>query len=123
MLDLAIDYAKKRSTFGKPIATRQAIQGNVAQMATEIQAARLLAYEAAWRFDQGLDMVKQASMAKLFSEQTVIRVAEMALRMHGGVGFTQAYPLERHFRDCRSFHFEEGTEEIQKLLIARYLLK
>ena len=123
MLDLAIDYAKKRSTFGKKIATRQAIQGNMAQMAVEIQAARLLAYEAAWRFDQGLDIVKQASMAKLFSEQMVARVAEMALRMHGGVGFTQAYPLERHFRDCRSFHFEEGTEEIQKLLIARHLLK
>ena len=123
MLDLAIDYSKKRSTFGKKISTRQAIQGNVAQMAVEIQAARLLAYEAAWRFDQGLDIVKQASMAKLFSEQMVVRVAEMALRMHGGVGFTQAYPLERHFRDCRSFHFEEGTEEIQKLLIARYLLK
>ncbi|MFH0813870.1 MAG: acyl-CoA dehydrogenase family protein [Pseudomonadota bacterium] len=123
MLDLAIDYAKKRTTFGKLIASRQAIQNNIAQMATEIQAARLLAYEAAWKFDQGQDIVKEAAMAKLFAEQMVIRISEMALRIHGGIGYTKAYPLERHFRDVRSFHFEEGTEEIQKLLIARYLLK
>ena len=123
MLDLAIDYAKKRFTFGKLLAKRQAIQNNIAQMGTEIQAARLLAYEAAWKFDQGQDIVKEAAMAKLFAEQVLIRVSEMALRMHGGIGYTKAYPLERHFRDARSFHFEEGTEEIQKLLISRYFLK
>lgn len=123
MLDLAIDYAKRRSTFGKLIATRQAIQGNLAQMATEIEATRVLYQKAAWKFDQGQEIVTEAAMAKLFSEQMVMRVAEMALRIHGGIGFTEAYPLERHFRDCRSFHFEEGTEEIQKLLIARSLLK
>jgi alkylation response protein AidB-like acyl-CoA dehydrogenase len=123
MLDLAIDYAKKRSTFGKLLAKRQAIQNNIAQMGTEIQAARLLAYEAAWKFDQGQDIVKEAAMAKLFAEQVLIRVSEMALRIHGGIGYTKAYPLERHFRDARSFHFEEGTEEIQKLLISRYFLK
>jgi len=123
MLELSIDYAKKRTTFGKLIATRQAIQNNLAQMATEIQAARLLAYEAAWKFDQGKEIVKEAAMAKLFAEQVVTRVSELALRIHGGIGYTRAYPLERHFRDVRSFHFEEGTEEIQKLLIARHLLK
>jgi len=123
MLDLAIAYAKKRSTFGKLLAKRQAIQNNVAQMGTEIQAARLLAYEAAWKFDQGQDIVTEAAMAKLFAEQVVTRVSELALRMHGGIGYTKAYPLERHFRDVRSFHFEEGTEEIQKLLIARQLLR
>ena len=123
MLDLAIAYAKKRSTFGKLLAKRQAIQNNVAQMATEIQAARLLAYEAAWRFDQGKDIVKEAAMAKLFAEQVLTSVSEMALRIHGGVGYTKAYPLERHFRDARSYHFEEGTEEIQKLLISRFLLR
>ena len=123
MLDLAIAYAKRRSTFGKLLAQRQAIQSNVAQMGTEIQAARLLAYEAAWKFDQGQDIVKEAAMAKLYAEQVVTRVSEMALRIHGGIGYTKEYPLERHFRDARSFHFEEGTEEIQKLLIARYLLK
>jgi len=123
MLDLAIAYAKKRTTFGKLLIKRQAVQNNIAQMGTEIQAARLLAYEAAWKFDQGQDIVKEAAMAKLFAEQVLTRVSEMALRMHGGIGYTQAYPLERHFRDARSFHFEEGTEEIQKLLISRYLLK
>ncbi len=123
MLDLAIDYAKKRTTFGKLLVKRQAIQNNVAQMGTEIQAARLLAYEAAWRFDQGQDIVKEAAMAKLFAEQVVTRVSEMALRIHGGIGYTRAYPMERHFRDARSYHFEEGTEEIQKLLIARHLFK
>jgi acyl-CoA dehydrogenase len=123
MMDLAVAYAKKRTTFGKLIAQRQAVQDNIAQMGTEIQAARLLTYEAACKFDQGQDIVKEAAMAKLFAEQVVTRVSEMALRIHGGVGYTQAYPLERHFRDVRSFHFEEGTEEIQKLLIARHLLK
>jgi acyl-CoA dehydrogenase len=123
MLDLAIDYAKKRTTFGKLLAKRQAIQNNIAQMGTEIQAARLLAYEAAWKFDQGQNIVKEAAMAKMFGEQVLTRVSEMALRIHGGIGYTRAYPLERHFRDARSYHFEEGTEEIQKLLISRYLLQ
>jgi alkylation response protein AidB-like acyl-CoA dehydrogenase len=123
MLDLAIDYAKKRTTFGKLLVKRQAIQNNVAQMGTEIQAARLLAYEAAWKFDQGQDIVMEAAMAKLFAEQVITRVSEMALRIHGGIGYTRAYPMERHFRDARSYHFEEGTEEIQKLLIARHLFK
>jgi alkylation response protein AidB-like acyl-CoA dehydrogenase len=122
MLELAIAYAKQRSTFGKLISTRQAVKDNLAQMATEIEAARLLAYRAAWKFDQGLDIVSDAAMAKLFAEQVLTRVSELALRIHGGVGYTRAYPLERHFRDARSFHFEEGTEEIQKLLIARRLL-
>ncbi|HPD60691.1 MAG TPA: acyl-CoA dehydrogenase family protein [Thermodesulfobacteriota bacterium] len=123
MLELAIAYAKKRSTFGKLIAGRQAIQHMIAQMGTEIQAARLLAYEAAWKFDRGNAIVKEAAMAKLFADQMITRVSEMALRIHGGIGYTQAHSLERHFRDARSFHFEEGTEEIQKLLIARYLLQ
>ncbi len=123
MLDLAIDYAKKRTTFGKLLSKRQAIQNNIAQMGTEIAAARALSYQAAWKFDQGQDIVKEAAMAKLFAEQVLIRVSELALRIHGGIGYTKAYSMERHFRDARSYHFEEGTEEIQKLLIARYLLK
>lgn len=123
MLDMAVGYAKERTTFGKKLAKRQAIQNNLAQMATEIDAARLMAYRAAWRFDQGLDIVKEAAMAKLFAEQVVTRTAEMALRIHGGIGYTKAYDLERHFRDARSFHFEEGTEEIQKLIIARHVLQ
>lgn len=123
MLDLAIDYAKQRTTFGKLLAKRQAIQNNIAQMGTEIQAARLLAYEAAWKFDRGMNIVKEAAMAKLFAEQVLTRISEMALRIHGGIGYTRAYPIERHFRDARSYHFEEGTEEIQKLLISRCLMR
>jgi len=123
MLDLAIDYAKKRTTFGKLLSKRQAIQNNIAQMGTEIEAARMLSYQAAWKFDQGQDIVKEAAMAKLFAEQVLTRVSELALRIHGGIGYTKAYSMERHFRDARSYHFEEGTEEIQKLLISRYLLK
>lgn len=123
MLDLAVNYAKKRTTFGKLLSKRQAIQNNIAQMGTEIEAARALSYRAAWKFDQGQDIVKEAAMAKLFAEQVVTRVSELALRIHGGIGYTKAYSMERHFRDARSYHFEEGTEEIQKLLIARYLLK
>lgn len=123
MLDLAVEYAKQRSTFGKLLVKRQAIQNNVAQMAMEIEAARMLAYKAAWMFDEGQDIVKEAAMAKCFAEQVVTKVSEMALRIHGGIGYTKAYPLERHFRDARSFHFEEGTEEIQKLLISRYVLR
>lgn len=123
MLDLAVNYAKKRTTFGKLLSKRQAIQNNIAQMGTEIEAARALSYRAAWKFDQGQDIVKVAAMAKLFAEQVVTRVSELALRIHGGIGYTKAYSMERHFRDARSYHFEEGTEEIQKLLIARYLLK
>jgi alkylation response protein AidB-like acyl-CoA dehydrogenase len=123
MLDLAIAYAKKRTTFGKLLSKRQAIQNNIAQMGTEIEAARMLSYQAAWKFDQGHDIVKEAAMAKLFAEQVLTRVSELALRIHGGIGYTKAYSMERHFRDARSYHFEEGTEEIQKLLIARYLLK
>ncbi len=123
MLDLAIDYAKQRTTFGKLLVKRQAIQNNIAQMGTEIQAARLLAYEAAWKFDRGMNIVKEAAMAKLFAEQVLTRISEMALRIHGGIGYTRAYPIERHFRDARSYHFEEGTEEIQKLLISRCLMR
>ena len=123
MLELAVDYAKKRQTFGRPVAKRQAVQNNLAQMGTELEAARLLAYKAAWKFDEGKDIVADAAMAKLFAEQMITKVSELALRTHGGIGYTSTYPLERHFRDARSFHFEEGTEEIQKLLIAREMLK
>ena len=114
---------KKRSTFGKQISTRQAIQDNVAQMATEIEAARLLAYEPPGSSTRVWTSSSDAAMAKLFAEQMVARVAETRPAHARRRRLHPAYPLERHFRDCRSFHFEEGTEEIQKLLIARHLLK
>jgi len=122
-LDLSLDYAKKRYTFGKPISKRQAIQWSLAEMGTDIEAGRLLYQRAAWMYEQGMTYDMEAAMAKVFTEEMVTRVSEKALRLHGGVGYTQAYPIERMFRDCRSFHFEEGTAEIQKLVISRELLQ
>ena len=122
-LDLCLVHAKKRYTFGKPLAKRQAIQWSLAEMGTDIAAGRLLYQKAAWMYDQGIPFDMEASMAKLFTEEMVTRVSEKALRLHGGVGYTEEYPIERMFRDCRSFHFEEGTAEIQKLVISRELLK
>lgn len=122
-LDLCVPVAKRRHTFGKPLAKRQAIQWSLAEMATSIHAGRGLYQKAAWMYEQDLPFDMEASMAKLFTEEMVVEVAEKALRMNGGVGYTKALPIERFFRDCRSFHFEEGTAEIQKLVIARQLLK
>ncbi len=123
LLDLCVPYAKQRSTFGKPLAKRQAVQWSLAEMATAVNAGRGLYQKAAWMYEQGLPFDMEASMAKLFTEEMVVGVAEKALRMFGGLGYTKALPIERFFRDCRSFHFEEGTSEIQKLVISRELLK
>jgi alkylation response protein AidB-like acyl-CoA dehydrogenase len=123
LLDLCVPYAKKRHTFGKPLSKRQAIQWSLAEMATAVNAGRGLYQRAAWLYEQNQPYDMEASMAKLFTEEMVVEVAEKALRMHGGLGYTQALPVERFFRDCRSFHFEEGTAEIQKLVISRELLK
>ncbi|MHB8763715.1 MAG: acyl-CoA dehydrogenase family protein [Deferrisomatales bacterium] len=123
LLDLCVPYAKKRHTFGKALEKRQAIQWSLAEMATAVHAGRGLYQKAAWLYEQGLPFDMEASMAKVFTEEMVVEVAEKALRMFGGVGYTKALPIERFFRDCRSFHFEEGTSEIQKLVIARELLK
>lgn len=123
LLDLSIPRAKQRSTFGKPLAQRQAVQWSLAEMATAIAAGRGLYQKAAWLYEEGQPYDMEASMAKLFTEEMVVEVAEKALRLHGGVGYTKALPIERFFRDCRSFHFEEGTAEIQKLVISRELLR
>lgn len=123
LLDLCVPTAKRRHTFGKALAKRQAIQWSLAEMATSISAGRGLYQKAAWLYEQGLPYDMEAAMAKLFTEEMVVEVAEKALRLHGGVGYTKALPVERFFRDCRSFHFEEGTAEIQKLVISRSLLK
>ena len=123
MLDLSIAYAKKRSTFGKPLSKRQAIQNNIAQMGTEIEAARLLAYKAAWKFDRGEEIIMEAAMAK------TVRGASFDTRIGNGVKNSRRHWLYQGVStgaalpDARSYHFEEGTEEIQKLLISRYLLR
>lgn len=121
-LDLAREHARRRVTFGKPLAARQAIQFALAEMAVDVQAARLLVHDAARRVDAGEPCTTEAAMAKLFGLEMVGRVTDRALRVVGGIGYLRGHPVERLYRDARALWFEEGTAEIQKLVIARALL-
>ena len=121
--DAAIKYAQQRETFGQPIAQHQAIQLKLADMATEIEAARLLTYEAARKKDSGERVDLEAGMAKLFASEMCGRVTMEAMRIHGGYGYIKDYPLERYYRDAPLMIIGEGTNEIQKLVIARRLLQ
>jgi acyl-CoA dehydrogenase len=124
LLELSVKYAKQRVQFGRPIAEFQAIQFMLAEMATNIYAARQMVYHAAWLRDQrGTSVIKEASMVKLFCTEMVNRVADMALQIHGGMGYMKDYPIERFYRDVRLMRIYEGTSEIQKIVIARELLK
>ena len=120
--DAAIGYAQLRTTFGKPIAEHQAIQLKLAEMATRLEASRLLTRNAAERQMAGLRCDVEAGMAKLFASETAFEVATEALRIHGGVGYTTELPVERYYRDAPLMVIGEGTNEIQKLVIARGLL-
>lgn len=122
-LDEAVQYSVKRVQFGKPIAQFQAIQFMIADMAMEIEAARLLTYRAAYMKDKGPNFIKEASMAKLYASETANRCAYRALQIHGGYGYTKDFPLERYYRDARVTTLYEGTSEIQRLTIAKELLK
>lgn len=122
-LDASIAYAKERVQFGRPIATLQAIQWMIADMATEIDAARLLVYRAAWMKDNGLRYGPEASMAKLFAAETATRVAGKAIQIHGGYGFTESYPVERAYRDAKITEIYEGTSEVQRMTIAGNCLR
>jgi len=124
LLDLSIDYAKQRVQFGAPIAKKQAIQFMLAEMATEIYAARQMLYHAAWLRDfKGAAVIKEASMVKLFCTEMAIKVADMALQVHGGMGYVKDFPIERFYRDLRLTKLYEGTSEIQKVIIGRELLR
>ena len=118
----AIAYAKERHQFGRPIAAFQANQWKIADMATRIQAARLLTYRAAWVRDQGRRHTSEAAMAKLYASETAMWSATQAVQMYGGYGYVQDYPVERHFRDAKITEIYEGTSEVQRLVIARQLL-
>lgn len=120
--DAAIKYAQQRETFGQSIAQHQAIQLKLAEMATNIEAARLLTYEAARKKDAGERVDLEAGMAKLFASEMCGEVAMEAMRIHGGYGYIKDYPLERYYRDAPLMIIGEGTNEIQKLVIARRLL-
>lgn len=119
----ALRYAQERQQFGKPIAEFQAIQFKLANMATQIDAARLLMYRAAWLKDQGRKVTKESSMAKLFASEISVNVCEEAIQVHGGYGYTKDYPAEKYWRDSKLCTIGEGTSEIQRIIIAREVLK
>jgi len=121
--EAALKYSKQRKQFGRPISEFQAIQNKLADMATEIDAARLLTYRAAWMKDRGSRVTKESSMAKLFASEVAVRAANEALQIHGGYGFIKDYPVEKFYRDVKLCTIGEGTSEIQRLVIARQLLK
>jgi alkylation response protein AidB-like acyl-CoA dehydrogenase len=121
-LDEAVRYAGDRHSFGQPIGQHQAIQHMIADMSTEIEAARLLVYRAAWLKDQGQAFAKEAAMAKLFASETAERVAYKAIQIHGGYGYSAEFPVERIYRDQRLLTIGEGTSEILRMVIARRVL-
>lgn len=120
-LEDSLKYAQERVQFGQPISKFQAIQFKLAEMATELEAARLMVYHAAWMADQGMECSKEASMAKLFTTEAAFRIACEAMEIYGGYGFMTEYPVQRYFRDSRFLLVGEGTSEIQKLIIAKRL--
>jgi butyryl-CoA dehydrogenase len=121
--EAALSYAEQRQAFGHPIADFQAIQFMLADMAMEIDAARLLARRAAWKQDSGGRFTMEASIAKLFASEMATRVTHKALQIHGGYGYSSEYPVERAYRDARITEIYEGTSEIQRLVIAAWVLK
>lgn len=120
--DESVKYAKEREQFGRPISKFQAIQWMIADMATEIEAARTLVYRAAWLKDQGHPFTKEAAMAKLLASEAAERAAFKAIQIHGSYGYSTEYPLERIYRDQRLMTIGEGTSEMQRLVISRQVL-
>lgn len=121
--ELSLKYSKERKTFGKPISDHQAIQFKLSEMAMKIEAARLLVYKAARLKDEGKDYIQAAAMAKLYASDVAMWVTTEAVQVHGGYGYVKEYHVERHMRDAKITQIYEGTSEIQKLVIARELLK
>jgi len=121
--EAAVKYAKERQQFGKPIAEFQAIQFKLADMATQTAAARLLTLQAAALKDAGKATTQQSAMAKLFASETAVKVAEESVQIHGGYGYTKDYPAEKYWRDAKLCTIGEGTSEIQRMVIAKQLLK
>ncbi|MFJ7366093.1 acyl-CoA dehydrogenase [Peribacillus frigoritolerans] len=122
-LDAAVDYAKERVQFGKPISAQQGIGFKLADMATGVEASRLLTYQAAWLETVGLPYGKESAMSKLFAGDTAMKVTTEAVQVFGGYGYTKDYPVERYMRDAKITQIYEGTQEIQKLVISRMVTK
>lgn len=122
-LDASIEYAKEREQFGKPIAANQGISFKIADMATSIEASRLLTYQAAWLESEGLPYGKESAMSKLMAGDTAMKVTTEAVQIFGGYGYTKDYPVERYMRDAKITQIYEGTQEIQRLVISRMVTK
>ncbi|MED3549453.1 acyl-CoA dehydrogenase [Cytobacillus praedii] len=122
-LDASIEYAKERVQFGKPIAAQQGIGFKLADMATSVEASRLLTYQAAWLESEGLPYGKESAMSKLLAGDTAMKVTTDAVQIFGGYGYTKDYPVERFMRDAKITQIYEGTQEIQRLVISRMLTK
>ena len=120
-LDAALDYAKQRKQFGRPISKNQAIQFKLADMDTEVELARLMYYKAAWLHMQGKPYTREASMAKLFASEMAKRAADQAVQIHGGYGFMDEYPVSRYWRSVKVNEIGEGTSEVQRMVIAKML--
>jgi len=121
--DCALAYSRQRVQFGKPISEFQSIQNYLADMATEIDAARLLTWRAGWMKDRGMKVTKESAMCKLYAGEVSVRVANLAVQVHGGYGFTKDFKAEKFYRDVKLCTIGEGTSEIQRMVIARQLLK
>jgi len=121
--DAALRYSKLRKQFGRPISEFQAIQHKLVDMAVEIDASRLLNYRAAWMLDRGQRVTRESAMAKLFASEAAVRIANEAVQIYGGYGFIKDYPVEKFYRDVKLCTIGEGTSEIQRMVIARQLLK
>ncbi|KFN04227.1 acyl-CoA dehydrogenase [Bacillus clarus] len=122
-LDASVEYARERHQFGKPIAAQQGIGFKLADMATNVEAARLLTYQAAWLESEGLPYGKESAMSKVFAGDTAMKVTTEAVQVFGGYGYTKDYPVERYMRDAKITQIYEGTQEIQRLVISRMLTK
>ncbi|PDZ43016.1 acyl-CoA dehydrogenase AcdA [Bacillus wiedmannii] len=122
-LDASVEYARERHQFGKPIAAQQGIGFKLADMATDVEAARLLTYQAAWLESEGLPYGKESAMSKVFAGDTAMKVTTEAVQVFGGYGYTKDYPVERYMRDAKITQIYEGTQEIQRLVIFRMLTK
>ena len=122
-LEHAVQYANGREQFGKPISHNQGIAFKLADMATEVEASKLLVYQAANLIQQDQNCAKEVSMAKLYAAQTARKIAIEAVQVFGGYGYTEDYPVERYFRDAKVTEIYEGTNEIQRLVVAKNLLK
>ncbi|GCF66626.1 MULTISPECIES: acyl-CoA dehydrogenase AcdA [Bacillus] len=122
-LDASVEYARERRQFGKPIAAQQGIGFKLADMATDVEAARLLTYQAAWLESEGLPYGKESAMSKVFAGDAAMKVTTEAVQVFGGYGYTKDYPVERYMRDAKITQIYEGTQEIQRLVISRMLTK